>query len=205
MYKRILVAACLALAAFSTPAQAGLDTDAVRGAGFGNLSEAEKADVIKAIADKNASKAQANAKTIVEAAKEDASAEKVDKWLNVGEKVGKMFGSAAREVGIAVNQFAVSPVGMLTMAIIVWHFMGGVIVHFLGGIAVMLAAACFVRWYTIRRSHTVTTYDPEKTDIFGRSRLVKVDKNAMNDDTSAVVCIFSFLGVAVGLITMFTF
>lgn len=61
------------------------------------------------------------------------TANKVDQWVNIGEKIGKMLGGAAKEVGIAVNEFVQTPVGKMTAVLIVWNYMGSMIVHVLSG------------------------------------------------------------------------
>ena len=47
-----------------------------------------------------------------------STAEDVDKWASVGEKLGKSIATVAREAGIAVNEFASSPVGKFSLFLI---------------------------------------------------------------------------------------
>lgn len=48
----------------------------------------------------------------------------VDKMGEVTRGIGRGIADAAREAGIQVNEFARSPVGVITIIIIVWKFMG---------------------------------------------------------------------------------
>lgn len=50
---------------------------------------------------------------------------------NIGEQIGKGLGSAAKELGIAANEFANSKVGTIAIVIILWHFIGKSILWFL--------------------------------------------------------------------------
>ena len=92
-----------------------------------------------------------------------------EKWINFGEQVGKMLGSVAKEVGVQVNVFAQTPVGKMTMALIVWNYIGSVAYHFVGSLIVLMVGVSFIVYFA-RRSRSLTIeYDTEKRDIFGRS------------------------------------
>jgi len=193
----VLVAAALALiAVFPTPAHA-IDANTVNSAGFDKLTEAQKAEMLKQIADKVEANKSAPPDTKV--------VEKTAQWVDLGERIGKMLGGAAREVGIAVNEFVKTPVGMLTAALIVWHFMGGVIVHVVGGIAIMVVGMSIL-WYILRRSrHIETKYDPEKKDIFGRSVKLTEIRHSLSDDDKAMALLWTAAVAIVSLVTTFTY
>ena len=80
-------------------------------------------------------------------------------WANVGSSIGQAFGSAAKEVGIAINDFANSPVGRVAMALIVWHFIGGALIHFIGGLFVIIIGLSFIVWLVKRTYPTTYQYD----------------------------------------------
>lgn len=178
---------------------ASLGTDAVGQAGFGDLTEAQKAEVIKHIADTKARTKEAAAVA------SQTTPQKVNEWLNIGERIGQGMAGAAREMGVAVNEFASSPVGMWTIALITWKFMGGAVVHIGGALLIWLIGFPLLIWVVRHRRRSTEKYDPEKVDIFKRSRKVSVVHEPMTDDTTFVACFGSVVLLAVGLITMFSF
>ena len=109
-------------------------------------------------------------------------ADKVDQWVNVGEKIGKMMGGAAKEVGIAVNDFVKTPVGMMTAGLIVWNYMGGMIVHVTAG-AIFFVVSFSLLTYMMRRCSTVhVAYDKEAgKNWLGRYAVLKTERRGMSD------------------------
>lgn len=77
----------------SFSAFAGNDSETVRNAGFARLSEAEKAEVIKMVADKAASKDASVPAALTE--------DKVEKWVKIGSNIGQGLAGAAKEVGVS--------------------------------------------------------------------------------------------------------
>ena len=136
----------LALVATSL-AWAGNTSDAVRDAGFSKLSEAEKAEVIKMVADKASSKDIGSIAV--------PSEDKVEKWVKIGSNIGQGLAGAAKEVGVAVNDFSKTTVGQLTMALIVWHMVGGTLIHGFGAVMIWNIGFFFLH-YMHRRSYTVS-------------------------------------------------
>lgn len=202
--KRYLLSAALALAAaFVIPAYAasGLTSDSAAAAGFNKLSETEKAEILKTIA----AKAQANNTDLASIASAAANPEQVDQWLNVGEKVGKMIGGAAKEVGVAVNDFIHTPVGLTAMALIVWHYMGDMVVHVFGGLLVLAVGLSFILYYARKYTRTETIYDTDKQDIFGRSVVKVVNKSKWEGETVAGFMGATAVVIGAALIVMFTF
>jgi uncharacterized membrane protein len=202
--KRFLLTIAIALiGVLSGPALAGgLDSNAAHAAGFSKLTEAEKAEILQQIA----TKAQANSTagtltTVAEAVKP----EKVDQWLNIGERIGKMIGGAAKEVGVAVNDFVKTPVGLTAMGLIVWHYMGAALVHIFGGVFLMFVMLASIWLVARKRVDVEYQYDPEKTDLLGRSRLVSVKKGRLSDDDTVWILLGVVVTVIVTLFTVFTF
>lgn len=207
--KRLMSFMVFALFAFTMNfaiAANGITADSARHAGFDKLSETEKAEILKTIATKAEAKSaigEVTAATLVE--KTTSSATSAEQWLNIGERVGKMFGSAAKEVGVAANDFAKTDVGMLAMALIVWHFMGATIAHLFGGVLILLAGAAFVVWVARRRRNSVITYREDKLSWLGNPIVLRREVSKMDDDTFGWTLAFWFLTVGASLATMFTF
>jgi hypothetical protein len=180
---------------FSFNAFAALSSDSVNNAGFSRLSEAQKADIIKQVADASSKNGS------VEAPNE----EKVEKWVKIGSQVGQGLAGAAKELGVAVNDFSKTPVGQLTMALIVWHMMGGVIVHVVAGVLIWVFGLYTLRWYWDRTYPNKITYSKEHKNIFGNRVIDSIERPRIDSDDAAGWIIASGIVVALGLVTIFTF
>lgn len=199
--KHILATLLLMLASAFAFAGA-LDSQSARDAGFDELSQTEKADLIKQIADKKAAKSQAaNAVKVVE----QTTPAKVNDWLDIGSRIGAGMAGAAREMGVAVNDFAKTPVGIWTIALITWKFVGSVAVHVIGGLLIWLVGFTFIWWVSRRYRRETIVYDKEKTDIFGRSRLVSVARGDVDDEVYVSQIIMAFFVLLAGIATMFSY
>ena len=179
----------------SISAWAGNDSDTVRAAGFAKLSEAEKAEVIKMVADK------ASQKDVMPTMTED----KVEKWVKIGSNIGQGLAGAAKEVGVAVNDFATTPVGQLTMMLIVWHMIGAQLIHVFGGIMIWIVGIAIIRHMVPRAYPSKITYSKEVKNFFGNYVVEKSEPIAI-DDGNAAGWLFAYGVVLVaGLIAIFTF
>lgn len=161
--KKIIAIAAMAL---SLSAFAAVDVNTA------GLTDAQKAELIKqAEAMKSQSKPEAQL------------VEKVDKWVDVGEKVGKMMGGAAKEVGIAVNEFVKTPVGLMTASIILWSYMGSMIIHVVAG-AIFFVVSFSLITYVVRCCVPVTiTYDKEAgKNWLGRYAVLEVKRGCLSDN-----------------------
>lgn len=180
---------------FSISAWAGNTSDAVNSAGFSKLSEAEKAEVIKMVADK------ASQKDVMPTMTED----KVEKWVKIGSNIGQGLAGAAKEVGVAVNDFATTPVGQLTMMLIVWHMIGAQLIHVFGGIMIWIVGIAIIRHMVARAYPSKITYSKEVKNFFGNYVIEKSEPIAI-DDGNAAGWLFAYGVVLVaGLIAIFTF
>lgn len=124
---------------FSMPAWA-IDSRDVGAAGFDKLSATDQAKIV------------AQVEGMARQANSVDTPEKVEAWVNVGTNIGKGLVGAARELGVAANEFAATPLGMLTMALIVWHFLGGMVVHVIGGFTIWIVGFAFT--YVLMRRQT---------------------------------------------------
>lgn len=71
-------------------------------------------------------------------------------WIDVGERLGQGLAATARELGIAVNDFAKTPVGMVSIGLLVWHIMGSDIIHV--GTAFGILFFGFPIWWMVARN-----------------------------------------------------
>ena len=173
-----VVALCVSLGAL-----AEITSSSVVNAGFSKLSEAEKAEVVRMVAEKSSSGV--------------GSVEKIDKYVQIGSNIGKGLASTAKEVGVAVNEFATTPVGIVAMMLLVWNMMGKAIIMIALGVSLIVFGPIIIRRMYRGCVDTETTYSPDKTDIFGRARLVKHSVEGLSTDAFTfyillnIVCIFT--------------
>lgn len=186
------------LVSLFAPAHAALNSDSVAQAGFNKLTEQQKADILKQVAD-------ASAKSEVSTVVAGVTPTKVDEWVTLGERIGKIMGGAAREVGIAVNDFVKTPVGQLTMFLIVWKVMGGMLIHLAGGLIVFASGWTFTYILYRRLSDIRVVYHPEAKDWLGRPKVVKVTKESLTSDAAWGLFGSFMVTTVIGLIVIFTF
>jgi hypothetical protein len=145
---RRFVIAALAIAALAMPAaamaQATVNTE--------GLSEQQVLELQQA-----AATARANGST------PEATAAKVSQYVEIGKGVGQGLGTAAKELNIAVNDFAKSPVGQVTMALIIYKVVGAKLIGVLGSIiwfSIMLPLWTVYFTKTCYANKVEITYDP---------------------------------------------
>ena len=78
-----------------------------------------------------------------------STVEVAEQWANVGANLGKGLAATAREMGMALNEFANSRVGTFAMVLIAWNFLGGTIMHLLTALSCLLL---LFGWYRVFRN-----------------------------------------------------
>jgi len=78
--------------------------------------------------------------------------ERVEKWVSIGNQVGQAIGGACKELGITVNDFIVTPAGMLTVTLIVWKVVGEDIWGIIGG-TLSWFAIMLLTFFSVRHFH----------------------------------------------------
>ena len=197
--KKFIAIALLAISSVSFAASSsGLTSSSVSSAGFDKLTEAEKAEILKQVADKAATK------DFLGNSREPAD-EKVEKWVRIGTNIGQGLAGAAKEVGIAVNDFSKTPVGQLTMVLIVWHMIGAQMIHVLGGILIWIIGFIAIRYVMKRAYPDKVTYSTTQKNIFGNFSIEKIEKAVMQDDNAAGWLFAHAIVLVAGLLAIFTF
>lgn len=180
----------------SSAAVAGNTSDAVRSAGFNQLSEAQKAEVIKMVAEK-ASKNEAGPGASAE--------ERVEKWVKIGSNIGQGLAGAARELGVAVNEFSQTPVGRLTMALIVWNMIGSQLIHIFGGILIWVVGIYIIRSLIARSYPSKITYSKTVKNWRGQYVIESVEPTRMDSDTAGGWALVYGAVLVAGLVAIFTY
>jgi len=194
MLKYIIFIGSLLLST-SVWAISGTDLD---NAGFSKLSNTQKAAILQNIA----SQVEEAAKPQIEV----PSTEIVEKFANVGPSVAKAIKETAQELGVVVNEFLYTPVGMMTAGLIVYKVVGDDVLTQLHGFfqstLFTIVWVGYLIWY-IRRNQTVTiTYSTTRMNIFRNPVIEKIEKSGLSDERSWAITICSFICLAISIILL---
>lgn len=96
--------------------------------------------------------------------------QEVKGWVGIGKEIGDAVNSSLSAVTTQSNNFAHTPVGILTAAVVIWKLLGGDLVHIFGGILFALTITplwiwSYRRMCLPRRVLTKETINPDKTKI----------------------------------------
>lgn len=128
-----------------------------------------------------------------------------ERWVDVGARIGQGMAAAAGQVGVAVNEFAVTPVGVLTAVIIAWKLIGAQIVGIIMLAGIALFAITYSWWTTTNSRTRQTTYSRDKTDIFGRARVEEVHIYPIPDGNiggGAAIALIGCLIATIGIVNI---
>ena len=162
-----------------------ISSDSLRDAGFGNLDPVTQAEILKFVSETAQAQAQAQAKAqagILD--KVQTNPEKVNQWIEVGSNIGKGLAGAAKELGVEVNNFATTPMGQLTVLLIIWHIMGATLIHFFGAFVIWIIGFVGI-WFI-------------------RNKILDKEESLSSDAITSLGLIVVAV-VAAGVIVMFTF
>ncbi len=173
----------------------GLTTTSLDAAGFSKLSEPQKAEILKNVATAAEGVNQSTGNVV----------DTASKILTFSDQFGASLAATAKSLGIAVNEFARSPVGMLAAGLIIWHIMGGMIIHVVGGMIILVFGSAVIKTIINRNYPVHIEYDLTKRNIFGNHVQTKIARDTMDSsEAGAYLCAYAVV-VIVSLITMFTF
>ena len=156
-----------------------ISTDSLGTAGFNGLDPVAQAEVLKMVAEKAQAQKQAGILDKVQ-----SNPEKVNQWIEIGSNIGKGLAGAAKELGVEANNFATTPVGQLTIWLIVWHIMGQALMHFVGAFITWIVGFLGI-WFI-------------RTAILDR-------KESLSGEARAILGAMSVVVFIIGIIVMVTF
>lgn len=186
----LTVAVVLALGIFSIPAYA---SPSVGRDGLTSEQRAEIALQVERVKKSNDDKGIISAPT-------EETVDKFQKYAEIGTAVGKGLVSTAKELGVAVNEFAASDVGHLTMFLIVWNYFGHEMVHVVVGSILFITLLSFWfygfrRWCIIEK----VTKTPVPGEWFLKKEVQYRDRNG--DAVGGFMFILAIIVIACSIIT----
>ncbi len=123
-------------------------------------------------------------------------AEQAKELASISHEIAKAIGSTAKELGVEVNNFAVTPVGKMTMYIIVWKMLGSELLHYIVGIGTFVVMLP-IWWAVFKRMVLVESV--EWTDSpNGKKRLKKINYRTNWPESRcfwSAACIIWFIGI----------
>lgn len=145
--------------------------------------------------------------------KTDGELDMLEKAARFGQIIGSGIGAAARELGIAVNEFSQTTPGRVAMLILVWKYMGDAILGVMVGIPV-LVLGMWVGWKMVHRGRQRNytreyAYVPVLWGLFNRRKLAKEvynrnSESSESDDWMQTIGYFCMImSVVVGLNIVF--
>lgn len=136
------------------------------------------------------------ANTVVAGATDIASQitnpEALTEWGQVATEFAKALGLAARELGIATNDFLQTPAGMLTASLIIWHVAGESLLGVFIGVPLLIfwLWTCLRLW---RKAMIKETHYTTMKTWYGAEKRV-VDKIEYSDDSEDRTALLGVVG-----------
>ncbi|EKD89740.1 MAG: hypothetical protein ACD_33C00002G0032 [uncultured bacterium] len=109
-------------------------------------------------------------------------------------------------MGIVVNDFVKTPVGLLVTFLIVWNFMGSMMIHVAVGLFILILGSIFIFKF-MNNCCTVTKIyvdDKNRKDIFGRSVLKEINKACLSNTEQATILFSAIILSVVSILIIFT-
>jgi hypothetical protein len=104
-----------------------------------------------------------------------------------------------------VNQFVETPVGKLTAALIVWNYMGNMVVHVVSGWVLLAISWGLLFWYSKRLNRVYIEYDVSSgRNWLGRYPIKSIKKDEMSENNIMALIIGYVASGIVSLFVMFT-
>jgi uncharacterized membrane protein (Fun14 family) len=126
--------------------------------------------------------------------------QEAEAWGELGANMGRAMVSAAREVGVAANEFSQTTLGKITVAIIVYKIVGQDILQIMSGITLLMICLTLaaVAWRAkIGATNIEYEHIPYLKGMWVRRRVVRV---TYSDEARVVKTIFSIAMILIGLV-----
>ena len=111
--------------------------------------------------------------------------QEAEAWSELGANMGKAMVGAAREVGVAANEFAVTPLGTVVVGLTAYKIVGRDFLGVIVGSFIMLFGYSIAFWMFLTRrwSNIQYEYKPILWGAFERRKIVKISSD---EDTTQV-------------------
>jgi len=119
-------------------------------------------------------------------------------WVNIGTDIGKGLAGAASELGVAADKFADTSVGMFTMFLIGYHFIGKSIIGIMFGLLWLFTTIPTWVWFYRRQFiiESITTYENGKGPDGIKSVTKFMDKDP-DSEGERVIYLVVLIGITI--------
>lgn len=121
-------------------------------------------------------------------------------WSDLGANMGKAMVGAAKEVGVAANDFAITPLGRVTVAIVTYKVVGRDIIKFVVGSFILFAGWTFGIWILFTKFWSTVKYEYEPV-LWGMYKKARITSIQTSDDVAAFKSWAGCLTILVSTIT----
>lgn len=130
--------------------------------------------------------------------------EEVGAWGEMGAGMAKALVAAAKELGVAANDFSKTDLGKVIVAVVVFKLLGGAVMHILVGTAVAVVSLV-VGWLLLNRYTFKCTYEykPVLCGLFLRKKCVS--RYPVNEGTGGWFIALMIVGCFIGVLIVMTF
>lgn len=132
--------------------------------------------------------------------------EETEKWVELGGNMGKAAVGAAKELGMAANEFVATPIGRVTMGVVVYKVIGKDVLKTITGFCVLVVFLCLAVWFAKRKHYSSIEYE-YKPVFFGLYNKQVIKSGEIDQDWSvghlACAALCAAIALAVGLNVMF--
>jgi len=193
------LATLILLTSFAAPAFA-TNPENISNIDVSKLTSEQKVQLLSQVTDLQK---QANSTTNISATvRNEASA-----WGDLGANMGRAAVSAAKEIGVAANDFVQTPLGKITMGIVIYKVMGGAIVHLVVGVSLLilfLSVAIYLLIFKNKYGQVEFEYVDGPFNAWKRKRLksFRVDSDLVLWNYTAAA-LMTIGGLIVSLTTIF--
>ena len=139
------------------------------------------------------------AANVSENVRQEASA-----WGELGANMGKAMVAAAKEIGVAANEFSETNLGKITVAIVVYKLIGESLIGFVVGFLLLVFFFGIALWFLITKSFYDCEYEhmPFLWGMATRKVLKKFSAPERNHgEIAAARMIGAFIAIVIGLLT----
>ena len=168
-------------------------------ADLSKLTPAQQAEVLANI--EKMAKPEEKAKNISETARHET-----EKWAELGGNMGKAAVGAAKEIGMAANEFIATPLGKVTMGVVIYKVIGKDIIKFIVGGAILVFFFSMAVYLVRSKKYTGSVEYEYKPAFFGLRQKQVVKSGVIDSDwavgymVAALACVI--MGMVVGLSVM---
>jgi len=126
--------------------------------------------------------------------------EETEKWAELGGNMGKAAVGAAKELGIAANEFVGTPLGKVTMAVVIYKVIGKDVIGFFVGGGVLIFF-CTVGVILLRTKHYTNAVYEYRPTFFGMYNKRVIVSGNIDEDWAVGYLFAALVAFAIGLIT----